>query len=122
MKEVRGMIFGQRRELLFVYSVKDANPNGDPLNANHPRYDEDTGQILVSDVRVKRTVRDQWLREGKDVFVDGEVKTLKQRVEELKIKLNLRKKNTVLLFHLFLRPDIHRWNLEKFIKRLRIQS
>ena len=84
------MIFGQRRELLFVYSVKDANPNGDPLNANHPRYDKDTGQILVSDVRVKRTVRDQWLREGKDVFVDGEVKTLKQRVEELKIKLNVK--------------------------------
>ena len=77
------MSFEQRREYLFVYSVKDANPNGDPLNANHPRIDEDSGQILVSDVRVKRTVRDQWLREGRDVFVDGEPKTLKQRIEEL---------------------------------------
>ncbi len=80
------MAFNNRRELLFVYSVKDANPNGDPLNANHPRYDDDSGQILVSDVRVKRTVRDQWLREGRDVFVDGETKTLKQRVSELKTK------------------------------------
>lgn len=80
------MAFESRRELLFVYSVKDANPNGDPLNANHPRYDDDSGQILVSDVRVKRTVRDQWLREGRDVFVDGETKTLKQRVIELKEK------------------------------------
>lgn len=77
------MSFEQRREYLFVYSVKDANPNGDPLNANHPRMDEDSGQILVSDVRVKRTVRDQWIREGRDVFVDGETKTLKKRVDEL---------------------------------------
>lgn len=81
------MTFEQRRELLFVYSVKDANPNGDPLNANHPRFDEDSGQVLVSDVRVKRTVRDQWLREGREVFVDGETKTLKSRVAELKEKL-----------------------------------
>ncbi len=78
------MSFEQRREYLFVYSVKDANPNGDPLNANHPRIDEDSGQILVSDVRVKRTVRDQWIRKGFKVFVDGEPKTLKARVDELK--------------------------------------
>jgi len=45
-----------------VYSVKDANPNGDPLNANHPRYDEETGQVLVSDVRIKRTIRDEFMR------------------------------------------------------------
>ena len=84
------MSFEQRREYLFVYSVKDANPNGDPLNANHPRIDEDSGQILVSDVRVKRTVRDQWLRDGQNVFVDGEPKTLKQRIEELKEKLSVK--------------------------------
>lgn len=82
------MAFEQRREYLFVYSVKDANPNGDPLNANHPRMDEDSGQILVSDVRVKRTVRDELIRQGKDVFVDGEPKTLRQRIEELKATLS----------------------------------
>lgn len=84
------MSFDQRRELLFVYSVKDANPNGDPLNANHPRFDENSGQILVSDVRVKRTVRDQWLREGREVFVDGKTKTLRSRVVELKEKLGVK--------------------------------
>lgn len=78
------MAFNRRREYLFIYSVKDANPNGDPLDANHPRHDEETGQILVSDVRVKRTVRDQWLREGKDIFVDGETRTLADKVKELK--------------------------------------
>jgi len=78
------MSFTNRREILFLYTVKDANPNGDPLNENHPRYDEDTEQVLVSDVRVKRTTRDEWLRQEKLVFVDGEPKTLKARFEELK--------------------------------------
>jgi len=78
------MTFGGRKELLFLYTVIDANQNGDPLNQNHPRYDEDTEQALVSDVRIKRTIRDQWVREGKSVFIDGETKTLKTRFEELK--------------------------------------
>lgn len=82
------MAFVKRREYLFLYSVKDANPNGDPLNANHPRFDSETGRILVSDVRIKRTIRDQWLREGLPVFVDGQAKTLKTRIEELKKELN----------------------------------
>lgn len=83
------MAFERRREIVFVYSVKDANPNGDPLNANHPRYDAETGQVLTSDVRIKRTIRDQWLRAGLDVFVDGEAKTLKTRIDELKETLGV---------------------------------
>lgn len=78
------MAFDKRREYLFLYSVKDANPNGDPLNENHPRYDEDTAQAMASDVRVKRTIRDEWVREGELVFIDGEAKSLKTRFEELK--------------------------------------
>jgi CRISPR-associated protein Csh2 len=84
------MAFTKRREYFFLYSVKDANPNGDPLNANHPRYDAETGRMIVSDVRIKRTIRDQWLREGLPVFVDGEAKTLKARIEELKNMLNVK--------------------------------
>lgn len=78
------MSFKNRREMLFLYTVADANPNGDPLNQNHPRYDEDTEQVLVSDVRIKRTIRDQWVREGFNIFVDGRNMTLKSRFEELK--------------------------------------
>jgi CRISPR-associated protein Csh2 len=78
------MAFTKRREYFFLYSVKDANPNGDPLNANHPRFDAETSRIIVSDVRIKRTIRDQWLKEGLPVFVDGEAKTLKTRVNEIK--------------------------------------
>lgn len=84
------MAFSKRREYLFLYSVKDANPNGDPLNANHPRFDAETSRIMVSDVRIKRTIRDQWLKEGLPVFVDGEAKTLKTRVNELKEMLNVK--------------------------------
>lgn len=84
------MSFNKRREYLFIYTVKDANPNGDPLDANHPRFDEESGQIMVSDVRIKRTVRDQWLREGKNVFVDGEAKTLNSRVDELKKEFDVK--------------------------------
>jgi len=80
------MSFKNRREVLFIYSVKDANPNGDPLNANQPRMDELSNQIMVSDVRIKRTIRDQWLRDGLEVFVDAEPKTLPSRIKELKDK------------------------------------
>jgi len=78
------MAFTERREYLFLYTVKDANPNGDPLNENHPRYDEDTAQALASDVRIKRTIRDEWLRQKKTVLVDAEAKSLKTRYEEIK--------------------------------------
>lgn len=60
----------QRSEILFLYEVKDANPNGDPLDENKPRTDPDTGQALVSDVRIKRTVRDYWHQDlGKEILV-----------------------------------------------------
>jgi len=80
------LAFTQRREFVFLYTVKDANPNGNPLEDNHPRWDEDTEQALVSDVRVKRTIRDEWVRQGENVFIDGEPKTLKSRFIELKDK------------------------------------
>ncbi len=77
-------MFEQRREILFLYTVKDANPNGDPLNANHPRYDEETGQIMVSDVRTKRTIRDELMNMGEPVLIDGEAATLVSRYNTLK--------------------------------------
>ena len=52
-------LISKRSELLFLYDVKDINPNGDPLDENKPRIDEETMENLVSDVRLKRTVREQ---------------------------------------------------------------
>ncbi|GJQ32657.1 MAG: type I-B CRISPR-associated protein Cas7/Csh2 [Ignavibacteriaceae bacterium] len=66
----------KKTELLFVYDIENANPNGDPLNENRPRFDPETNTALVSDVRLKRTVRDYWYeyegyngQNGKDIFV-----------------------------------------------------
>jgi len=65
-----------RSELLFCYDVTDANPNGDPLDENKPRIDEETGINFVTDVRLKRTIRDYLIEYkgyngtgDKDVFV-----------------------------------------------------
>ncbi len=48
-----------RREILFAYEVKDSNPNGDPDSGNLPRVD-DEGYNIVTDLRLKRTIRDYW--------------------------------------------------------------
>jgi len=47
-----------RSEILFIYDIRDGNPNGDPMDENKPRIDEETGVNLVTDVRLKRTIRD----------------------------------------------------------------
>jgi CRISPR-associated protein Csh2 len=51
-------VVDNRSEILFLYDVTDANPNGDPMDENRPRIDEETGVNIVTDVRLKRTIRD----------------------------------------------------------------
>ena len=46
-----------RYDFLLVFDVKDGNPNGDPDAGNLPRLDAETGQGLVTDVCLKRKVR-----------------------------------------------------------------
>ncbi len=53
-----------KREFLFLYDAKDCIPNGDPFTGEQ-RYDEDTQTALVSDVRLKRYIRD-YLDDNKD--------------------------------------------------------
>lgn len=45
-------------EILFLYDAKQCNPNGDMDNENKPRMDWEAGRNLVSDVRLKRYIRD----------------------------------------------------------------
>ncbi len=56
-----------RYEILFLYECTDCNPNGDPLEENRPRTDPETGVATVTDVRIKRTVRDYFLAREPDV-------------------------------------------------------
>jgi CRISPR-associated protein Csh2 len=70
-------------DILFVYDAKMCNPNGDPDDENRPRMDYERETNLVSDVRLKRYIRD-WLEEkGDSIFVakvDGETVDATQRL------------------------------------------
>jgi len=80
-----------RSELLFLYDVTDSNPNGDPIDENKPRIDEETGINFVTDVRLKRTIRD-YLHDyrGEEIFIlelrdgDGILKDKEARLKEFK--------------------------------------
>jgi len=63
-------VIKNRSEIVFLYDIKDANPNGDPLDENKPRIDEETGINIVTDVRLKRTIRDYLMNfKEKEIFV-----------------------------------------------------
>lgn len=57
-----------RRELFFAYDIKMGNPNGDP-DENRPRVLPD-GTYYVTDVRLKRFIRDYFKSLGKPILVD----------------------------------------------------
>jgi len=46
-----------RYDFVYLFDVKDANPNGDPDAGNLPRVDPETGHGLVTDVCLKRKIR-----------------------------------------------------------------
>lgn len=58
-----------RHEFVFLYDIKMGNPNGDP-DENRPRVLPD-GTHYVTDVRLKRFVRDFLKLKGKDILVDS---------------------------------------------------
>lgn len=81
-----------KSELLFLYDIKDANPNGDPLDENKPRMDEETGINIVTDVRLKRTIRDYLFEykgysgtDDKDIFI-REIKDEKGGIQDGKAR------------------------------------
>jgi len=46
-----------RYDFVYLFDVKDANPNGDPDAGNLPRVDPETGEGLITDVCLKRKIR-----------------------------------------------------------------
>lgn len=73
-------------DFAIIFSVKNANPNGDPLNGNRPRTDYD-GFGEITDVCLKRKIRDRLQTEGHAIFVQSDEKktdamtSLKNRAE-----------------------------------------
>lgn len=63
-----------RHDIVFLFDITDGNPNGDPDAANRPRVDAETGHGLMTDVSLKRKIRDTLPlaadgRPGYDIFV-----------------------------------------------------
>lgn len=84
-------LVNSRSEIIFLYDTTDMNPNGDPMDENKPRIDEEVGINIVTDVRLKRTIRDYLAYyEKQDVFIlpvkdeKGNIKTKDERLKKYK--------------------------------------
>ena len=96
------MTIANRKEVLFIYETKDCNPNGDPLDENKPRTDPETGVATVTDVRIKRTIRD-YLHgtKGLEILIrdtfnaEGFLKDGKGRCEDFEKEAGVDKKDKI---------------------------
>lgn len=58
-----------RYEFLLLFDVENGNPNGDPDSGNAPRVDPEDGHGLVSDVAIKRRLRNYVQAAGEQIFI-----------------------------------------------------
>lgn len=77
----------KRIDFIYIFDVHDGNPNGDPDAANLPRVDTETGQGLVTDVCLKRKIRNyvdaaRSSQPGYEIFIQ-EAAVLDNRVEDI---------------------------------------
>lgn len=77
-----------------MWDVENSNPNGDILSGNEPRRDNRTGIAEVTDVRIKRTIRDEIIKsKPESIFVkeyrdcNNNVLQAKEVVEFFKINM-----------------------------------
>lgn len=82
----------EKSEIIFLYESKYSIPNGDPFTGEQ-RYDEETKKVLVSDVRIKRFIRDYLHNIGETIYVindkdqaDGKESGAAARVKSLRKK------------------------------------
>lgn len=81
----------KRYDFVLLFDVQDGNPNGDPDAGNLPRIDAETGMGLVTDVCLKRKVRNYVQLSGQDIFIKEKAilnNKIDDAYEELKIDLN----------------------------------
>lgn len=85
-------VLNNKIDFVAFIAVNNANPNGDPLDGNRPRTDYN-GYGEISDVCIKRKIRNRLQDMGEKIFVqsddrtDDEAKSLKERAKDLeKIK------------------------------------
>ena len=68
-------ILDHKIDFAVILSVKKANPNGDPLNGNRPRQNY-VGHGEISDVAIKRKIRNRLQDMGEKIFVQSNDKRL----------------------------------------------
>jgi len=79
-------VLSHKIDFAIILSVNHANPNGDPLNGNRPRTDYE-GYGEITDVCLKRKIRDRLQGEGYPIFIQSDEKktdgmtSLKNRAE-----------------------------------------
>ena len=83
-------VIKNRYDFVYLFDVKDGNPNGDPDQANLPRVDPENQEGLVTDVCIKRKVRNYVLLKHElkppyDIFIrQGNI--LGRIIDEVKIE------------------------------------
>ena len=78
----------ENSDFLFIYEAILSNPNGDPDQENRPRMDYDTKTNLVTDVRLKRFIRDYLADKDFEIFVDMESDAKVSMETKLKAEIN----------------------------------
>ena len=79
-------------QILYLYDAKLTNPNGDPDEENRPRMDYEREINLVSDLRLKRYIRDYLLDIGYPLYIqkiDGVPVTPEVRLQDLEGKSDI---------------------------------
>lgn len=70
-----------RHDFVLLFDVMDGNPNGDPDGGNMPRTDAETSQGLVTDVSLKRKIRNYISTYAEYEAIENEAERLKIFVE-----------------------------------------
>ncbi|ARM31061.1 type I-C CRISPR-associated protein Cas7/Csd2 [Prosthecochloris sp. HL-130-GSB] len=78
----------KRYDFVLLFDVQDGNPNGDPDAGNLPRIDAETGMGLVTDVCLKRKVRNYVQLSGQEIFIK-EKAVLNNKIGEAYAKINI---------------------------------
>jgi CRISPR-associated protein Csd2 len=85
------MSISKKIDFAVVLTVKNANPNGDPLNGNRPRVNYD-GLGEISDVCIKRKIRNRLMQMGEAILVQSDdnknddCSSIKSRIDASKLK------------------------------------
>ncbi len=78
----------KRYDFVLLFDVQDGNPNGDPDAGNLPRIDAETGMGLVTDVCLKRKVRNYVQLSGQVIFIK-EKAVLNKLIDQAYIDLDI---------------------------------